>query len=180
MLAQTPLSWAKPAARFLRGMHPDPRRHTGPPGAAQPFSIHPCPALPQPLWWIPARSQCFDPYRGGSAPLTLPRSLLLPQTVCPHMGYPTGLPRTATARHPQHHPPIHPCPLPAQRQTQPLLMSVQFLGRDGMFWDSPSSWEKARLGSSSLLSVGLCLQKYCDRDLFSERLCAGIVHSLGK
>lgn len=49
-----------------------------------------------------------------------------------------------------------------------------------MFRDSPSSWEKARLGSSSLQSVGLCLHKYYDRDLLSERLCAGIVHSLGK
>lgn len=49
-----------------------------------------------------------------------------------------------------------------------------------MLRGSPSSWEKARQGSSSLQSVGLCLQKYYDRDLFTERLCAEIVHSLGK
>lgn len=49
-----------------------------------------------------------------------------------------------------------------------------------MLRGSPPSWEKARQGSSSLQSVGLCLQKYYDRDRFTERLCAGIVHSPGK
>lgn len=162
------------AVCFLLGVHPTPRRHTGPPGAAQPFSIHPCPALPCP-------SQCGG-FQPGLSVLTLTRGYQPPSPCQGHSSFPKlcvhrwviplGCPGQQQS--------ISPASIPAQRWTQSLLMSVQFLGRDGMFWDSPSSWEKARLGSSSLQSVGLCLHKYYDRDFFSERLCAGIVHSLGK